>query len=121
MTRLSPLVVLSVHCVAAFGASSPFLKLVLVTHVDALFLKLAFSVSTAPGQAIVGIGASGAWWPNDLFNYPESVREQVAETLFGASGAGLTSYRYNVGGGGVFVGNPTYVHTCHISRLSTVI
>lgn len=54
-----------------------------------------------------GIGASGAWWPNDLVSFPESAREQAANLLFGASGMGLTSYRYNVGGGGVFVGNPT--------------
>lgn len=66
-------------------------------------------MSSTPGQVINGIGASGAWWPNDVFNFPESVREQVAELLFGPSGAGLTSYRYNVGGGGVGVNNPTYV------------
>ena len=64
------------------------------------------TISSSPSQAIHGIGASGAWWPNDLINYPEDVREQAAELLFGSSGAGLTSYRYNVGGGGVFVGNP---------------
>ncbi|KAI0630269.1 glycoside hydrolase [Trametes polyzona] len=67
----------------------------------------AFTVSSSPSQAISGIGASGAWWPNDLFKFPEDVREQVAELLFGQSGAGLTSYRYNIGGGGVGVTNPT--------------
>lgn len=51
-----------------------------------------------------GIGASGAWWPMDLYMYPEQVREEVASLLFSSSGMGLTSYRYNVGGGGVFVG-----------------
>ncbi|KAI0827357.1 glycoside hydrolase [Trametes gibbosa] len=68
---------------------------------------LAFSVSSSPGQTVNGIGASGAWWPNDVFSFPESVREQAAELLFGQSGAGLTSYRYNIGGGGVGVNNPT--------------
>lgn len=69
-------------------------------------------VSTSPAQAINGIGASGAWWPNDLIKFPENIREQVAKQLFDSSpsaggGAGLTSYRYNVGGGGVFVGTPS--------------
>ncbi|THH07966.1 hypothetical protein EW145_g3034 [Phellinidium pouzarii] len=63
-------------------------------------------VSSTPSQVMHGIGASGAWWPNDLVNYPEGVREKAAEFLFGSTGAGLTSYRYNVGGGGVFVGTP---------------
>jgi len=59
-------------------------------------------------QTMSGIGASGAWWPIDLYKFPESVREQVAELLFnGTSGIGLTSYRYNVGGGGVGVNNPS--------------
>ncbi|KAI0634282.1 glycoside hydrolase [Trametes polyzona] len=69
--------------------------------------SLAFSVSSSPNQVVNGIGASGAWWPNDVFKFPENAREQVAELLFGPSGAGLTSYRFNVGGGGVGVSNPT--------------
>ena len=72
----------------------------------------AISVSSQPSQVINGIGASGAWWPNDLASFPEDVRVNAAKLLFDntpsqAGGAGLTSYRYNVGGGGVFVGNPT--------------
>ncbi|KAL5492700.1 hypothetical protein ACEPAI_4147 [Sanghuangporus weigelae] len=90
------------------------------THLLVVFLGLAASsavgqlasVATEPAQVINGIGASGAWWPNDLIAFPEDVRQQVADLLFDSSpsaagGAGLTSYRYNVGGGGVFVGNPT--------------
>ena len=70
------------------------------------------SISSTPAQVINGVGAGGAWWPIDLYNFPESVREQAAELLFDSStsaggGAGFTSYRYNVGGGGVFVGNPS--------------
>ncbi|TFK87353.1 glycoside hydrolase family 30 protein [Polyporus arcularius HHB13444] len=67
----------------------------------------AFSVSSTPGQTMNGIGASGAWWPNDVFKFPDNVREQVAQLLFSSSGAGLTSYRFNIGGGGVGVNNPT--------------
>lgn len=63
-------------------------------------------VSQTPAQTIKGIGASGAWWPNDLFRFPENVRQQAARLLFSSDELGLTSYRYNVGGGGVFVGNP---------------
>ncbi|EKM52669.1 glycoside hydrolase family 30 protein [Phanerochaete carnosa HHB-10118-sp] len=76
------------------------------SHIDSS-RDLSFTVSTTPSQVVNGIGASGAWWPNDVFNFPESVREQVAELLFGPSGAGLSSYRYNVGGGGIGVSNPT--------------
>ncbi|EIW53353.1 glycoside hydrolase [Trametes versicolor FP-101664 SS1] len=82
---LISLVALSLHCAAT----------------------LAFSVSSSPSQTVNGIGASGAWWPNDVFQFPDSVREQVAELLFGQSGAGLTSYRFNIGAGGSGVSNPT--------------
>jgi hypothetical protein len=80
------------------------------------------SVSTTPRQVVSGIGASGAWWPIDVFNFPDSARQQAAKLLFDASptaagGAGLTSYRYNIGGGGVFVGNPTWV-LLHLVALS---
>lgn len=107
MVRLSLLVILAVRCATGLG------KRCICTRSSSFcadyFFHPAFSVSSTPGQAINGIGASGAWWPNDLFKFPESVREQVAELLFSPSGAGLTSYRYNVGGGGVGVANSAYV------------
>ncbi|TDL26630.1 glycoside hydrolase [Rickenella mellea] len=65
------------------------------------------TVSTKAAQTMNGIGASGAWWPIDLFKYPESVRSHVADLLFSPNNLGLTSYRYNLGGGGVGVGNPS--------------
>lgn len=65
------------------------------------------TISETPSQVMDGIGASGAWWPIDLYNYPENVRNEVADLLFSSDNLGLSSYRYNVGGGGVFVGNPT--------------
>ncbi|GJE99371.1 glycoside hydrolase family 30 protein [Phanerochaete sordida] len=98
------------HIRAASAILTPKIDMARLLLLAALWAScssvLAFTVSSTPGQVINGIGASGAWWPNDIFKFPESVREQVAELLFGSSGAGLTSYRYNVGAGGFGVNNP---------------
>jgi len=64
-------------------------------------------VSPTSAQTMDGFGASGAWWPNDLQNFPGTVQEKVAELLFSRTGIALSSYRYNVGGGGVGVTDPT--------------
>ncbi|KZT29657.1 glycoside hydrolase family 30 protein [Neolentinus lepideus HHB14362 ss-1] len=66
----------------------------------------AFSavITSTTSQAIHGIGASGGWWPNDLYLFPESSQEEIARLLFDSdTGLGLTDYRYNLGGGGVGV------------------
>ncbi|KAF5352040.1 hypothetical protein D9758_009436 [Tetrapyrgos nigripes] len=65
------------------------------------------TISSTPAQTFLGIGGSGAWWPNDLFQFPDSVRQNLSSLLFSQSGLGLSSYRYNVGSGGVGVSNPT--------------
>jgi hypothetical protein len=65
----------------------------------------AASVSANAAQTFTGIGGSGAWWPIDLYNFPEEVRQNVSTLLFSQSGLGLSSYRYNIGGGGVNVAN----------------
>ncbi|KAG6809006.1 hypothetical protein H0H92_002018 [Tricholoma furcatifolium] len=67
----------------------------------------AATVSSTPAQTFHGIGGSGAWWPNDLINFPEATRQNLSSLLFSSSGLGLSSYRYNVGAGGVNVSNPT--------------
>ncbi|GLB37903.1 putative O-Glycosyl hydrolase family 30 [Lyophyllum shimeji] len=67
----------------------------------------AASVSSTPAQTFHGIGGSGAWWPNDLYHFPDTVRQNLSSLLFSPSGLGLSSYRYNVGAGGVGVSNPT--------------
>ncbi|KAF5354805.1 hypothetical protein D9756_005541 [Leucocoprinus leucothites] len=67
----------------------------------------AATVSSTPTQTFTGIGGSGAWWPNDLWHFPESTRQNLSALLFSSSGLGLSSYRYNVGAGGVNVSNPT--------------
>ncbi|MBV8951293.1 MAG: beta-glycosidase, partial [Actinobacteria bacterium] len=58
-------------------------------------------------QRIDHFGASGAWWPNDLVQFPAAVQHQVANLLFGPNGIALTGYRYNIGGGGAGVTDPT--------------
>ncbi|THU78391.1 hypothetical protein K435DRAFT_973553 [Dendrothele bispora CBS 962.96] len=65
------------------------------------------TISATPAQTFLGIGGSGAWWPNDLFQFPESVRQNLSSLLFSQSGLGLSSYRFNAGAGGVGVDNPT--------------
>lgn len=65
------------------------------------------AVSSSPAQTFTGIGGSGAWWPNDLWKFPEATRQNLSMLLFSQSGLGLSSYRYNVGAGGVNVSNPT--------------
>ncbi|EPQ52705.1 hypothetical protein GLOTRDRAFT_46629 [Gloeophyllum trabeum ATCC 11539] len=77
--------------------------------VAAVVLSVLGAVSSAvitntTGQTIQGIGASGAWWPNDLYFFPESSRQEIARLLFDPDiGLGLTDSRYNLGGGGVGV------------------
>ncbi|EPT00682.1 hypothetical protein FOMPIDRAFT_113961 [Fomitopsis schrenkii] len=62
-------------------------------------------ITTTTRQSINGIGASGAWWVNDVALFPAEVRQNISELLLDQTwGAGLTDYRYNLGGGGVGVG-----------------
>jgi O-glycosyl hydrolase len=60
-------------------------------------------VSPHAAQTIDNIGASGAWWVNDLKNFDPKVRARVAKLLFSKDGLALSSYRYNIGGGGTGV------------------
>jgi O-glycosyl hydrolase len=60
-------------------------------------------VDTMPSQTMQGIGASGAWWPNDVVRFDPAVQDRIADLLFGPSGIALSVYRYNIGGGGVGV------------------
>ncbi|ESK95331.1 glycoside hydrolase family 5 protein [Moniliophthora roreri MCA 2997] len=66
----------------------------------------AATVSSSPAQTILGIGGSGAWWPHDLYRFPEATRQNLSNLLFSQEGLGLSSYRWNVGAGGVGVSNP---------------
>ncbi|MFJ6389934.1 glycoside hydrolase [Streptomyces sp. NPDC091972] len=60
-------------------------------------------VSPHAAQTIDNIGASGAWWVNDLKNFDPRVQARVASLLFSKEGLALSSYRYNIGGGGTGV------------------
>lgn len=54
----------------------------------------------APVQTIEGFGAAGAWWAQDVGGWEDEQRTLVADLLFDpAKGAGLSIYRYNLGGG----------------------
>lgn len=63
-------------------------------------------VSPHAAQTIDNIGASGAWWVNDLQYFKPEVQARVAKLLFSSQGLDLSSYRYNIGGGGVAVTTP---------------
>ncbi|MEU1009960.1 glycoside hydrolase [Streptomyces sp. NPDC005890] len=63
----------------------------------------AAEVSPHAAQTIDNIGASGAWWVNDLKNFDPKVRARLAKLLFSKDGLALSSYRYNIGGGGTGV------------------
>ncbi|WP_282700437.1 glycoside hydrolase [Streptomyces sp. CC219B] len=60
----------------------------------------AAEVSPHAAQTIDNIGASGAWWVNDLANFDPKVQARVARLLFSSDGLDLSNYRYNIGGGG---------------------
>ncbi|RZB15396.1 beta-glycosidase [Streptomyces sp. F001] len=64
-------------------------------------------VSPHAAQTIDNIGASGAWWVNDLKNFDPKVQARVAKLLFSSKGLDLSSYRYNIGGGGTAVTTPS--------------
>lgn len=54
----------------------------------------------APVQTIEGFGAAGAWWAQDVGGWEDEKRTLVADLLFDPEqGAGLSIYRYNLGGG----------------------
>ncbi|MEU9987341.1 glycoside hydrolase [Streptomyces sp. NPDC048045] len=63
-------------------------------------------VSPHAAQTIDDIGASGAWWVNDLQHFSPAVQARVAKLLFSSQGLDLSAYRYNIGAGGTGVTTP---------------
>ena len=62
-------------------------------------------------QTFEGIGASGAWWAQEVGSWP-GAREEIARLLYNReSGIGMRTYRYNLGAGSAEsghgdIGNP---------------
>lgn len=50
-------------------------------------------------QTIEGFGASGAWWPNYVAEFPDEERAGLLRLLFTGDGADLSIYRYNLPAG----------------------
>ncbi|MGP3984534.1 glycoside hydrolase family 30 protein [Streptomyces sp. KR80] len=90
----------------AGGAAAIALAGLISPSVSAAEEISAAHVSDRRSQAIDNIGASGAWWVNDLGNFSPRARAEVARLLFGSDGLDLSAYRYNIGGGGTGVTTP---------------
>ncbi len=50
-------------------------------------------------QTIRGFGASGAWWPNYVAEFPDEKRDRMLRLLFTDEGADMSIYRYNLPAG----------------------
>lgn len=50
-------------------------------------------------QTMRGFGASGAWWPNYVAEFPPADRDRILRLLFTSAGADLSIYRYNLPAG----------------------
>lgn len=51
------------------------------------------------GEAFEGWGTSLVWFANATGDYPDEIREELADLVFGKDGLNLNIARYNVGGG----------------------
>lgn len=52
-------------------------------------------ISPNPQQTIKSFGASGAWWPNFLNDFPPIQQQNLAQLLFSEDWLYLSGYRYN--------------------------
>jgi O-glycosyl hydrolase len=55
---------------------------------------------TQKHQVMRGFGASGAWWPSWVGEYPQEKQDQLLDLLFSDRGIALSIYRYNIPAGG---------------------
>ena len=55
---------------------------------------------TQKRQVMQGFGASGAWWPSWVGDYPREKQDQLLDLLFSDRGIALSIYRYNIPSGG---------------------
>ena len=61
---------------------------------------IAVEISSIPQQTIKSFGASGAWWPNYLKDFPLAQQQNLSRLLFSEDGLQLSGYRYNMGASG---------------------
>lgn len=57
-------------------------------------------MSPTPQQTIQSFGASGAWWPNYLKDFPIEQQKNLSSLLFSKDWLQLSGYRYNMGASG---------------------
>ncbi|KAI4088347.1 MAG: hypothetical protein LQ344_006132 [Seirophora lacunosa] len=57
-------------------------------------------ISSVPQQTIQSFGASGAWWPNYLNDFPPEQQKNLSSLLFSKDWLHLSGYRYNLGASG---------------------
>jgi len=60
---------------------------------------VTLAIDTArPAQTILGFGASGCWWAQDIGAWPEAKRREIMRLLYDKqTGLGMTIYRHNLG------------------------
>lgn len=68
-------------------ARACFVALVVVLGVQGTNVQ----ITTTTRQTTHGVGASGAWWVNDLALYPEDVRQNVSNLLLDQTNGGVTT------------------------------
>ncbi len=103
---LTILVALLGACSSSHPAAKTAPPATTTTVTDPSGLAVA-KVAAAGTQTIDGFGASGAWWPNDLVNFPANAQNLVGTLLFSPTGLQLSGYRYYIGAGGKGVTNPS--------------
>ncbi|KAL8915368.1 MAG: hypothetical protein Q9171_000238 [Xanthocarpia ochracea] len=62
--------------------------------------KSIVEISSTPQQTLKSFGASGAWWPNFLRDFPTAQQQNLSELLFSEDWLHLSSYRNNMGASG---------------------
>lgn len=67
---------------------------------NGLTFHIPVVITQTPEQTIKSFGASGAWWPNDLYYFPSEQQQNLSQLLFSKDWLYLSGYRYNMGASG---------------------
>ncbi|KAI4175300.1 MAG: hypothetical protein LQ343_001836 [Gyalolechia ehrenbergii] len=62
--------------------------------------EVIVKISSTPQQTIRSFGASGAWWPNFLKDFPPDQQKNLSTLLFSEDWLHLSGFRYNLGASG---------------------